>query len=405
MASVSLLSSFSEPLNKSPIFDSRPFILDVLSFIFFGFFSTISIILSWVIVPRFTRDRIGAVRWLLISASLLIGLIVNPVAYFETPVYVVEALGYYFVLALLGLAVILLQLLYSTTSLNLVVTSLFSTHEDPEDRLPASKSVEELSRDLRRRAQSYRNQSKFSIAMILIALLSGAAVFVLADTIAAMNIDQELRSVVSQLRRAQSLQQSITRSVGSLSRYSDLIEVLRTYNKKISADLLTDDELANIKNSYQRIDDVEIPPDSTTLYREVLNDFEKIEHNIRDLIGTAPQDGAQPAIEATLQKIVDNRSDQDDIRALFSTLSTRIGSILLVIFLVKILTAIFRHSARMSVHCESCADILCLENVSKTEAMPILYAYDIGFDKVPKSPASEIKDIVQHAIGAARAKA
>ena len=407
VAATSSLSSFSDRLYDDPLFGSYTFInFTILSFLFFAVFSTLSVLSSWLIVPRLLGERIGKVRWLLISTCIFFTLVISPNAYFSTPVYGYEALGYYSVLALLGCVVVILQVLYRVPKLRTVFSAIFSTLEsDAAELTSSSKSVTELSKELRHHAQSYRNQSKFSIAMILVALLVGAAVFVAADAIAAMNIDQELRSVVTQLRRAQNFQRSITQSVSDLASYSDLIDILKKYNNKLGEIDLTPDELSLLEAQYKKIDKIAIPSDSTSLYRTVLDEFAVLERSARHVVGTLLSEVEQSAVEIKLIEILDNRSEEDNTRAILSTLSTRLGSIFLVIFLVRILTAIFRHSARMAAHYESCADICSLGEVSKTDAMSILYADDIGFDKVPKSPMSEITEIVQKAVDAARTKA
>ena len=115
---------------------------------------------------------------------------------------------------------------------------------------------------------------------------------------------------------------------------------------------------------------------SFLLYENIIGE-QTIEEQVRSLMG-----------------ITDAQVTDEDLQSIVSSLTTRIGSVLLIIFLVQILAGLYRYSARMAAHLESQADVLSLGELSPADAMTLLSTENVRFEKTPRPPA-DIKEIVQ----------
>jgi hypothetical protein len=83
-----------------------------------------------------------------------------------------------------------------------------------------------------------------------------------------------------------------------------------------------------------------------------------------------------------------------------SALSTRVGSVLMLIFLVQILLSVYRYSVRMISYYEARADALLLYGGSDAgqlqQFVTTLSAERIEFGKSPSSPAEQAIELVKN---------
>ena len=104
------------------------------------------------------------------------------------------------------------------------------------------------------------------------------------------------------------------------------------------------------------------------------------------------------------ERILDIAATFDDEwsdREVISSLSTRVGSVLMIIFLVQIMAGIFRYSARMAAYYDSRYHILSVGRITRNDVRNLLEDAAVDFDKFPKHPISDIRDIVKKAVEAA----
>lgn len=88
-------------------------------------------------------------------------------------------------------------------------------------------------------------------------------------------------------------------------------------------------------------------------------------------------------------------------REIISALSTRIGSVLMIIFLVQIMAGIFRYSARMSAYYFSRHHILSIGEITREDLLELLGEVAVDFDKMPKNPISNLSDVAKQGVKAA----
>ncbi len=370
---------------------------DVISVVFFGVCTSVSVVSSWMTAPRIVGNRPHWIIHVSLAAALAVGLAVNPILIFTTPVFVEESIGYYLVIAVLGFIIIVGQF---ALSLRDIAELAFRSRAKRESRAPDSPL--ELTEELRNRARAYRVESRVSIGTILVALLGGAAIFVGADTIAAMNFDQRLRSATNDVVRAQSALEEVASVVDELKGYSDVVSAINASKAELSEYLGygSDARLAEIERQLAGIEDIEIDEGSSRLYAELIRSIEMADSRMRFVIGYRPADGELSVIEAKLKEIIDARAEDDALRTILSSLSTRFGAVILVVFLVRILTAHFRYSSRMVSHYESRAYILQREGDADVDLKELLSPDDINYEKMQRVPTSDIGDIVRKTVEA-----
>ncbi len=98
-----------------------------------------------------------------------------------------------------------------------------------------------------------------------------------------------------------------------------------------------------------------------------------------------------------------NPTDGSDRYRLISTVSTRIGSVLILIFLVQILVGLYRYNIRLAAFYDARADALealatasAALDVRKLRILTLLWSPDqIGFGKEPRSPLDAAIDLTK----------
>ena len=200
-----------------------------------------------------------------------------------------------------------------------------------------------IAEDFRRRARRLRVKAARILAMIVGILLVGITVFVTAGALA----NRETATVVDETRRA---------TLASLLRER---ESLRSELTRTTTQL----DLARLRLIEEQRGQ---GPSGHVGKGPIARVFEE---QIADLIGRI----------ATMQRQIaelDARANQLSVPAsvsipreaqlasLISAISTRIGAILLLIFLVQILVPLYRYTTKLSAHYDACADTLRLASVS-----------------------------------------
>ena len=362
---------------------------DVMSVAFFSICTILSVVASWIMVSRIVGNGPHWIIHISLAVALAIALAANPVGIFATPVFVDESIIYYLVLTALGFIIIVGQIA--------LVPSIANRGSRAQD------GPLELHEELRRRARAYRVESRVSIGTILIALLGGAAIFVGADTIAAMNFDQRLRSATNDVVRAQSTLEEVESVVDELKDSYDVVSAINEVKVVLSeylGELESDAQLAEIERQLAVIEKAWIGKDLSRLYAQLIREIETADERMRLVVGYPPADGELSVIETELKAIIDARAEDDALRTILSSLSTRLGAVFLVVFLVRILTTHFRYSSKMASHYESRAYILTRGGNVEVDLQKLLSPDDISYEKMPRVPTSDIGDIVRKTVEA-----
>ena len=184
--------------------------------------------------------------------------------------------------------------------------------------------------------------------------------------------------------------------MNELGTYSDLIGSLREARTSLVEDINghgTEYDFGNIVESLSKIEEKEMENGGVLEYARLMELMKDVVEELENSVGNRPQEG-ESAIEKELSNIIKDRADEEAIRTILSTLSTRVGTIFLVVFLVRILGTHFRYSARMAAHYESRGYMLSHGGISEADAMAVLATDEIQFEKTPSVPTSDIGRIV-----------
>ena len=330
-----------------------------ITILLFALFSILSIICSFSVVNFVTKEPTSPLTIAFIFVSTIIAWAYSPVyiinlGFDPLPIGWFSVLIFFGSLAVLGSIVILIQAVVSTPGLRSSVRSILARKD--RARQPAVREEHDVVHRLRRRSRTYRIESRLSVGLILVALMGGAAVFILADAIATINVERQLNSVATRLRNAERAQHAISKEIEELSQ--------------------------------RRVGDRD-----QVSYDDLLEKMTRLDQQLSSML---TYEGSNLA--TSLQAVSNSRSDDEALRTILSSLSTRIGSVFLVIFLVKILTTLFRYSSRMAAHYESRADVLALGRIPEDEMASFLSTDYIGFDKVPRAPTADVREIVRSTV-------
>jgi hypothetical protein len=117
----------------------------------------------------------------------------------------------------------------------------------------------------------------------------------------------------------------------------------------------------------------------------------------------------QPQIEAA-QKTVVSRADDFTTSSLVSTLSTRVGIVLMILFLVQILVTMYRYNSRLAAHLEGRAVALQLASLQQdqkwqiTELINLFSGDSVDFGKLPPTAIQSFADLLKQAAATASKK-
>jgi hypothetical protein len=250
----------------------------------------------------------------------------------------------------------LLSTVSTTTSLLSPVLLLFAwlrksvSSEAP--RWPAESSSPALIavvRQLRNRAQRLREAALFSLALILASLAGGFALFSAAEETSTSVPEKFENNLYDQWVDAQSRAASLDQALGSIARSDDAARKTELEKKRS----ILDERIKNLEERVKAADD--------------------------------------------LARGSESRSNQT--RFIVSVISKRVGSVLLLIFLVQILVTLYRYSSRLAAFYDSRADALQLCRLGafdSAEASVGLLAPDkLDFGKTPRSPIENAVELAQ----------
>ena len=278
---------------------------------------------------------------------------------------------------------------------------------------PAPRS---LALELRYRARKYRFESRWSLLVIVVAIAVGATIFVLADGIASRNVHRalnEARDAVSSVR----LDHSVVN--GALADTRELLEEVlalqeerRETVQSVSSSLVETLLRENYPEPGESQAEAAAPTQGSesTLVRELSglgSELELIRVRLSEretYLGQAG-DGPSRQFEEVLTRIAEENEADTALRTILSSLSTRIGALLLIVFLVQILAGLYRYSARMAAHYEASADVLSFANdLGDRDPVALLSNAHVDFEKAPQTPAVHIREIVAGTVEALKGR-
>jgi hypothetical protein len=226
---------------------------------------------------------------------------------------------------------------------------------------------------LRRRAATLRTGAGGSLFLIVLALIGGLGLFYFAKQISINTNDEIIRL----------LAQKSQRELADIGRAESLIR---------EADYIVDRALQA----------------TTPDIRKALASDVAAE-------ATSGIDGAKQAIAkvqssaATIEKHIIALDRTDQTRELISTIATRVGAVLIIVFLVQILVSLYRYNMRLSAYYDARADALELAagadgrtSLKQFQAACEIIAPDrIDFGREPKSPVANVTELLKAALAVA----
>jgi hypothetical protein len=110
----------------------------------------------------------------------------------------------------------------------------------------------------------------------------------------------------------------------------------------------------------------------------------------------------QENIIKSAQDVISSRADEVTASMTVSTLSTRVGIVLMILFLVQILVTMYRYNSRLAAHLEGRAVALQLASLQQNQQWQIseliaLFSGDsVDFGKLPPTAIQSFADVVKH---------
>jgi len=243
------------------------------------------------------------------------------------------------------------------------------------DHNHAERAVK-LASGLRRRAISLRRYAAWILTIIVVVLLSGIAVFVAAGTLA----NRETTTAVDENRRALLDVLRASRAAAELERKKVMEQ--RDYAEERFRREMTGQGGSGRMGSgpIARMIEVQIS--------ELDDRRRSLEAQIADIDQRLPQ-LAIPAAKSI--------PAEAQFASLISAISTRVGAIVLLLFLVQILVPLYRYNVKLASHYESCADAIDLLLVSGVSAPLELFIglasalspSGVEFGAVPAAPTEQ----------------
>lgn len=286
-----------------------------------------------------------------------------------------------------------------------------------------AKATEEtlgpLALDLRERARRYRRESRGSLFMIITAIGLGATIFVLADWIAALDTHRRLVEVRSDLWEVQAEHKMVEDDFEAIRNELQISEASQggpdigsfTASLYLREPSDQDGQLSVVPSERQATSQGTPESPSQEVLIQVNENLARVAQRLssrgRYLMITDGQpdvvlDEDEP-VDETLNGIAEREDAEDDLRTILSSLSTRIGAVLLIVFLVQILAGLYRYSARMAAHYDSSADVLSFgDDLEKQDRVRLLSTTHVGFEGATRTPMSQIREIVTSTVQALR---
>jgi len=218
---------------------------------------------------------------------------------------------------------------------------------------------------LRSRARSLRRGANLTLTLMLIALSAGLSLFYVAAEISGGSSE-----VVAAIQRY---------AAGTAGAMDRLDERLKSITRYVDSSIFQS-EIASTPTEKARID-----RERTRAANGVTNAANEIAASAKAISQSV----------ATVQAQVLAVSSSDRNRHLISTISTRVGAVLIIIFLVQILITLYRYSLRLAAYYDARADALelaigvdgCIDPEMLRTLAAIISPDTIEFGRGPKSPA------------------
>jgi hypothetical protein len=248
---------------------------------------------------------------------------------------------------------------------------------DASDPQSDGSTTEALSSDFRNRARRLRRNAARILALIVVVLLSGITVFVAAGALAnketTTSVDETRRAMLDSLRRER--------------------ETLRDEQRRTTQQLdKTREDLVFEAGGHGPSGVVGEGPIAKILEEQIAALLDRASSLQRQLanLDARTNELSVPA-SVSIPKEAQTAS-------LISAISTRVGAILLLIFLVQILVPLYRYTARLAAHYDACADALHLafacggtfDHPSFDALVSALLPKTADFGPPPAMPAEEV---------------
>lgn len=251
--------------------------------------------------------------------------------------------------------------------------------ENSEQPTPDPKQA-----NLAKRAKSLNRNANLVLIVIVAVLLAGISIFLFAGTLASRETRSELQE------KLRGLQPSFERAeVAAADSHKQLTKLQDTLAREIAE---TEGGGAGLGPRASAI---------RSLVEEARKDRDLAVQSLRNLTDLRSALEA----EADSSSSEGNSLGSDSLPVLISAIATRIGAVVLLLFLVQILVPLYRYNKRLATFYYACADALELLD---TEADPaafatLTYALSAGhidFGKPPTTPAEQALDVTTRILGA-----
>ena len=301
-------------------------------------------------------------------------------------------------------------------------------HDTAHDIAARDKIIERF----RMRARRLRLSATLSLVLILVAIGGGMYLFVFAGEIASreanITLDRLSRSTetistaVSEvqpdveeiLARLSDVLQALVATLASTSDIIADVDLVAKGGALVSIQGPLDEKTADaFRVTSEQMSDLiatmnvtfsevhAVTRESAGAVRSMSSEISAAMSSLTSVLQTLEND-MRDQINATFGDVLENaanQSDQVQTTLLVSTLSTRIGAMLLIIFLVQILVNLYRYSTRLASFYEGRADALEIapspSAAGFTELIHAISPDNLDFGKTPASPA-------EHAVTLAR---
>jgi hypothetical protein len=254
-----------------------------------------------------------------------------------------------------------------------------------QKRCVVPKDFSEYTSVLRVRSAKLRHQSTRVIILIIVVLIGGGLAFYYAGEWASRESTQAL--ALDKQSKISVLQREIDADNRSLAENKEEITLL---NRRISESELDEKSLKSLQSQL------------TQALKEDETIHQSIEKRNQQLVGL--REGSSV--------VVDPQVSPSLYGTLVSAIATRVGSIILLLFLVRILVPLYRYNIRLAFFYDARADALDWIRLSNNEGDEELFEKlthhlspdSIDFGKAPASPTQELLDFVRGLVTSKKAE-
>ena len=242
---------------------------------------------------------------------------------------------------------------------------------DPRD----ASELRVLLRVLRTRAAFYSRLSIIAQAMVAACIFGGIFLFWYADNLSAASRTRELASLSAEIEREE---RNLTQSNENLKARQDEQFNLQRRNTPNAANASADPQYVT-----QQLRDVDL------MITRLLEEAARTKSNIKQLEKQREERRSEPQEQVAL------------------AVATKVGSVLLLLFFVRVLVNIFRYYARLAIFFQARVDAIenhhLMERASIEEAINVLSPENLDMDRAPDSPESPALTLAKEVL-AARSK-